>query len=284
MTQQPLLIIGNKGKTGSRVQKRLADLGYTTRGVSRSSNPSFDWENPATWKLAMKDAVAAYVTYQPDLAIPKAESAINRFLELASEVGIQHIVLLSGRGEEGAQKAERALQQSGIAWNVVRASWFAQNFSESFMLEGLLKGELFLPADTVTEPFVDIDDIADVAVATLTQPKLHNRVFEVTGPRLMTFAQCVQEISAAINHPLKYTPVPVEPFIQALQEQGIPSEIQWLMKELFTVVLDGRNSQITNGVYEALNRPATDFQTYIKKAISSGAWDALKMNKVPETV
>ena len=69
--------------------------------------------------------------------------------------------------------------RSGIAWNVVRASWFAQNFSESFMLDGILAGELVLPAGDTLEPFIDADDIADVAVAALTEAGHRNKLLEI---------------------------------------------------------------------------------------------------------
>ena len=273
MKQLPILIISRNGKTGSRVNQRLQAMGHDTRAVSRSTHPSFDWEDRATWQPALEGARAGYVTYQPDLAVPKAEADIEEFLRVATEAGLEHIVLLSGRGEEGAERAEAILKVSGISWNIVRASWFAQNFSESFMLEGILAGELVLPADDTVEPFIDVDDIADVAVAALTEPGLRNRLFEVSGPRAMTFAQCIDEISKAIGYPVKYTNVPVDAYIDAMKQQGAPEDLQWLLRELFTVVFDGRNSNVVFGVEEALGRPATDFKTYLQKTIQTGVWN-----------
>lgn len=272
MNVQPILIIGRNSKTGSRVNQRLKEIGLPTRAVSRTTTPVFDWENKATWLSAMAGTSKAYVSFQPDLAIPTAEQTIKDFIQLAIELGLKHIVLLSGRGEDGAQRAEQVLKESGITWNVIRSSWFAQNFSEAFMTEGILTGELFLPADGVKEPFIDIDDIADVAVAALTQKDLHNHLFEVTGPRSITFQQCVDEISSAIGYPVKYTTIPVNAFIGPLKEQGHPEGIQWLMRELFTVVLDGRNSQVMDGIEQALGRPATDFSHYIRKVLATRIW------------
>lgn len=276
MKQTPILIIGKNGKTGSRVNQRLQTLGYTTRALSRSTSPSFDWEQPGTWRSAIEGTRTAYVTYQPDLAVPRAESQIKEFVRIAADAGVEHIVLLSGRGEDGAERAENVLKDSGISWNIVRASWFAQNFSESFMLDGILSGELVLPAGDIVEPFIDVDDIADVAVAALTKPDLRNRLFEVTGPRALTFAQCLEQISEAIGHPVKYTRIPVDAYINALNEQGVPHELQWLLRELFTEVFDGRNSNVMPGVEEALGRPATDFKNYVQKTIASGAWNPLR--------
>ena len=273
MNKSPILIIGKNGKTGMRVNQRLQALGYATRPVSRSTNPSFDWENPVTWRSAIEGTTTAYVTYQPDLAVPSATSTIKEFVRVAAEAGLKHIVLLSGRGEEGAVRAEEVLKSSGIGWNIVRASWFCQNFSESFMLEGILAGELVLPAADTVEPFIDVDDIADVAVAALTEPSHRNKLFEVTGPRALTFAQCIQEISEALGRPVKFTSVPVDAYINALNEQGVSQDLQWLLRELFTVVFDGRNCNVMPGVEEALGRPATDFKTYVQKTIESGLWN-----------
>jgi len=279
MKQPPILIIGKNGKTGSRVNQRLQALGYATRPVSRSTHPAFDWENPATWRPAIEATRAAYITYQPDLAVPGATSTIEAFVRVAAEAGLEHIVLLSGRGEEGAERAEAILKASGLSWNIVRASWFCQNFSESFMLEGILAGELVLPAGDTVEPFIDADDIADVAVAALTEPRHRNKLFEVTGPRALTFTQCIQEIAEALGRPLKYTRVPIDAYINALREQGVPEDLQWLLRELFTVVFDGRNCKVMPGVEEVLGRPATDFKTYVQKTIQSGVWDALVQKK-----
>jgi uncharacterized protein YbjT (DUF2867 family) len=276
MQQSPILVIGKNGKTGSRVNQRLQALGYATRPVSRSTHPSFDWEKPATWRSAIEGTDTAYVTYQPDLAVPGAASTIKAFVRVAAEAGLQHIVLLSGRGEKGAERAEEIVKASGLSWNIVRASWFCQNFSESFVLEGILSGELVLPAGDIVEPFIDADDIADVVVAALTEPGHRNKLFEVTGPRALTFAQCVEEISGALGRPVKFRTVPIDVYINALDEQGVPGDLQWLLHELFTVVFDGRNCNVMPAVEEVLGRPATDFKTYVQKTIESGVWDTVR--------
>lgn len=280
MKNTPILIIGKNGKTGARVNQRLQAEGYVTRAVSRSTSPSFDWENQDTWQSVIKGTRIAYVTYHPDLALPHAEHRIREFVKVARENGLEHIVLLSGRGEEGAQRAENALIESGISWNIVRCSWFNQNFSESFMLEGILSGELVLPEADTLEPFIDADDIADVVVATLTEAGHKNRLYELTGPRALNFSQCVDEISQALGRPIKYTTVPVDDYIHALKEQGQPDDLQWLIRLLFTVVFDGRNCEVKSGVEEALNRPPTDFKTYIQKTIELGVWDEVLLKKV----
>lgn len=276
MTDQKILIVGVNGKTGHRVQDRLKKAGVATLGVSRSSTPTFDWSDPSTWRAALEGISAAYLTYHPDLSVPEAEGHIRMFCEMAVDAELEHVVLLSGRGEEGAKKAENILRDSGLAWNIVQASWFSQNYSENFMLDSILARELIVPAGTSSEPFIDIDDIADVVVATLLEPGLHNRLFEVTGPRTMTFAQCVEEISAATGHPVQLVELPLDDYIDSLKTQDVPDYLVVLLRDLFSDLFDGRNAHTAEGVREALGRPATDFKEYARKAAASGVWDRLQ--------
>ena len=272
MTDRKILIVGANGKTGARVDARLRAAGITTLGVSRSTTPMFDWNDSTNWPAVLEGITAAYLTYHPDLSVPEAEDHISSFCRLAHQAGVEHVVLLSGRGEEGAARAEQVLQQSKLDWNIVQASWFAQNFSENFLLDDVLAGELLVPEGTSPEPFIDIDDIANVAVAAFMEPRLRNRLFEVTGPRTMTFAECVDEIAAATNRRIRLIEVPLDEYVQRLRNQAVPEYLVELLGELFTHLFDGRNAHTADGVREALGRPATDFSDYVRKAASTGVW------------
>jgi uncharacterized protein YbjT (DUF2867 family) len=270
--EAPVLITGGAGKTGGRVNALLKKRGIATRPVSRSTSPSFDWVRPEGWAAALDGVSKAYVTYQPDLAVDGAAEAIAELAGLARRKGLQHVVLLSGRGEPGAQRAEAALQASGVPWTNVRASWFNQNFSEGYLLDGVLAGEIALPAGAVPEPFIDADDIADVVVAALTDERHVNRLYEVTGPRALTFAEAVDEIAAGLGRPVRYTQIAPEDFVISMRAYA-PEDIVQLMHELFTVVLDGRNIRVMDGVEEALGRPARDFSDYVRRTVAAGAWN-----------
>lgn len=291
MSRSPIVIIGGKGKTGARVDQRLRRKGLTTRCVSRSTRPAFDWARRDTWQRALAGACAAYVTYQPDLAVPGATADMEALVRVARDCGIEHLVLLSGRGEDGALRAEDVIRTSGINWTVVRTSWFAQNFSESFMLDGILAGELVLPASDIAEPFIDVDDIADVVVAALSDTdlsdtdlsgtslsgrRLHNRLVEVTGPEALTFAQCIKTLSDAIGRDVRLKSVSMDEYDETLRQQGVDASMRWLLRELFTVVFDGRNTPVTNGVSEALGRPATAFSSVVERTVATGVWRDLR--------
>jgi uncharacterized protein YbjT (DUF2867 family) len=214
------------------------------------------------------------VNYVPDVAIPGAADQVGSFVELALRQGVRRLVLLSGRGEDEAQRAERILQGSGADWTIIRASWFAQNFSESFLVDGILAGEVALPAGDVPEPFVDVDDIADVAVAALTEDGHTGQVYEVTGPRMLTFADAVREIANATGREIRYVQVSHDEFKAALNQQALPADIVWLLDYLFRTVLDGRNTYLTDGVQRALWRQPRDFADYARDAAATGVWNA----------
>ncbi|MEV6263312.1 NAD(P)H-binding protein [Streptomyces sp. NPDC051784] len=265
----PVLVIGATGKTGRRVAERLHGLGLTVRPGSRRSGVPFVWEDESTWGAALSGAGAAYVTYYPDLGFPGAREAVGRFAEVAVEHGVRRLVLLSGRGEEGAVAAEDALKASGCAWTVVRASWFDQNFSESFFLDPVRAGELALPTGDAVEPFVDADDIADVVVAALTDDRHVGRTYELSGPRLLSFTDIARELSAATGRTITYTPVSADDYRAALREAGEPEEFA----DLFTLIVDGRNARPVHGVREALGREPRDFTDYAVKTAATGVWD-----------
>jgi uncharacterized protein YbjT (DUF2867 family) len=271
-TTKQILVIGSTGKTGRRVLQRLNDRKASALGVSFSSTPSFDWNNKATWETVLNNIGSVYISYYPDLAIPGAVDAVAQFTNLAVKKGVQKLVLLSGRGEAEAQQCEEVVMDAGVDWTIVRASWFCQNFSEGNFLEPIQAGHVALPAGNVGEPFVDADDIADVAVAALTEEKHGKKVYEVTGPRLLTFSAAVAEIARATGREIKYEQVPMKAYADLLLEYGLPKDLIWLVTYLFTEVLDGRNESICDGVQQALGRKATDFSEYVRRTAATGVW------------
>ncbi len=273
-SKKPYVILGGTGKTGTRVAARLRNLNLPVRALSRSTGTPFDWNDPSTWENAIRGAAALYVVYQPDLAVPGAVAAIRQITTLAYREGVSRLVLLSGRGEEEAQAAERVLQESGTDWTIVRASWFAQNFSESFMLDALLSGELALPAGDIQEPFIDVDDIADVVTAALTDATHIGKIYEITGPRLLTFQQAVAEIAEASGQEISYHSITPAEYQTQLEALDVPQDFIWLLNYLFTTVLDGRNASVSDGVQKALGRPAKDFSDYVRTTAAAGVWSA----------
>jgi uncharacterized protein YbjT (DUF2867 family) len=168
--------------------------------------------------------------------------------------------------------SEQGVRDFPGEWTILRGSWFSQNFSEGFLLDQVVAGEVALPAgDNVDlrEPFVDVDDIADVAVAALTEDGHAGKTYELTGPRLLTFGEAVAEIAQATGRPVRYVSITAEQF--AVAEQ-LPADWVKPMTELLTDILDGRNAQLTDGIQRVLGRKPRDFSDHVRESAAAGVW------------
>jgi uncharacterized protein YbjT (DUF2867 family) len=270
----PILVLGANGKTGGRVLDRLRAAGHAVRVGSRSAQPRFDWEEPATWKAALQGVRAAYVAYQPDLCVPGAVETVTAFYEVAAKAGVEKIVLLSGRGEPEAQDAEKALQATSLDWTIVRASWFFQNFSENYFLDEIVAGAITLPEGLAPEPFVDADDIADIAAEALVDNRHNHKLYELTGPQALTFEEAIAQIGQATKRKIACQIIPKADYASALPEAGLPPDLAALVVYLFNTVLDGRNTPIAHGVEQALGRPPRNFADYVARTAPTGVWEA----------
>lgn len=240
MTNTTILVIGSTGKTGKRVADQLEKRGIDVRHGSRSADIPFDWDNPQTWAPAVAGVDKVYLTYYPDLAVPGSVDAVSTLTELAKDAGVSRLVLLSGRNEAEAEKAERVVVASGLDWTIVRCAFFAQNFNEGAWLDEVLAGPVSLPVDHVQEPFVDVDDIAE-------------------------------EIGAAAGRDINFVSVPIEDYTAMLTEFGLPQDFIWLLNHLFTEVL-GSKVQLGDGVQRALGREPRDFTDYARETAATGVW------------
>jgi len=276
--QKKVVVIGGTGKTGRRIVQKLEQTGVPVRSASRHSSPAFDWNKHETWSESIEDGSALYIAFSPDLAVPGAPDAIRKLTLLAREKGVKRLVLLSGRGEEKAQQCEQIVLESGLPATVVRASWFSQNFSEGFLLDAVKSGKVMLPVGDVREPFVDVDDIADVAFAALTEDGHEGRIYEVTGPRLMTFAEATETIASKTGQDVDYLEVSIDDFCNGMSAQGVSEDAVSLMRFLFSTVLDGRNSTVTDGIQKALGRPPRDFEEYAASTSAMGVWNQEDQN------
>lgn len=272
--KKKILVLGSNGKTGRRVVERLEQAeNIEIRLGSRNEKIPFDWEKSESWQAVLQDIDTVYITFQPDLAIPTAVHTIEQFTNLATASGVQKMVLLSGRGEKEAQLCEEIVKQNAKNWTIVRASWFNQNFSESIFLEPILAGVVALPRAEALEPFTDADDIAEVVTEALLNDNHNGKTYELTGPRLLTFEDAVNEIANASGQKIAFQGMPLEDYIQMLREYQVPEDHIWLINYLFEQVLDGRNATVTSDIEKVLGRKAKDFSAYAKETAKTGIWN-----------
>lgn len=269
-----ILVIGGTGKTGRRVVEQLTKKGIDPRVGSRNASPSFDWGNKDTWVHVLEGMEKMYVTYYPDLAVPGAKAAIESLTYLAKELGVKKMVLLSGKGETEAESCEKIVMGSGMDYTIIRASWFNQNWSESFFLEPILTGEVALPMSDVLIPFVDADDIAKVAATVLLDENYNGEIIEATGPELITFKDMVNIISKTSNRNLNFHEITLGQYVDGMRQMQMPTDVVWLIEYLFSHVLTNpKNQLVTNDIESVLGRKATSFLAYASKTAKTGVWN-----------
>lgn len=272
-----ILVIGGTGKTGSRVVNHLQELGHSVRVGSRSAEPAFDWQKPETWAEVLKGMEKVYITFQPDLAVPGALEAIEGLTREMQKSGVQKAVLLSGKGEREAELCEQVIINSGIDYTIVRANWFMQNFSESFFLDPILAGHVALPNGNAKVPYVSADDIAEVVTKVLLGDQHNGHIYELTGSRTLTFPEVVNEIAAATQREIQFTPISLPAYSDIMKELQVPNDFIWLINYLFTEVLANKDNEIiTNDIEKVLGRKPTDFYDFVKDVAAQGVWNPKK--------
>lgn len=277
--ENTILVTGATGKVGRRLTARLTEAGHTVRAVSRSTEIRFDWHDASTWAAALEGVTAAYLI-PPDEPIPAAA-----IVAAAEQAGVRRLVAQSGRrihvlaeavgaGPDaiGMYALQEAVKASAVEWTVLQANNFNQNFSEGDMLGEILAGELSLPVEDTVEPFIDVDDIAEVAAAVLTEPGHHGKTYELSGPESLTFDAAVDAIAQATGKPIVFQTVSPEEYAAALRAADLPEDLVFFLDAMYRIMREGRIGDVADGVEQVLGREPVAFADWAKGTAAAGAW------------
>ncbi|MEM6768900.1 MAG: NmrA family NAD(P)-binding protein, partial [Bacteroidota bacterium] len=180
-----------------------------------------------------------------------------------------------------AERCEQVVATSGMNYTLVRASWFSQNFSESFFLEPVLAGHVALPMADAQIPFVDTTDIADVVVEAL-QDDVHNgKTYEITGPETLNFEEAVKIIGESSGRKIAFQSITLEEYTEGMKAAGVPNDIIWLISYLFQHVLTkAENQYVSNDIEKVLGRKAISFKEFARKTGRTGIWN----QSIPQSI
>ena len=275
------LVLGGTGKTGRRVLDQLTADGHTARAGARTPGPElpgvqpvrFDWDDPTTHDAALNGVEAVYVV-PPALRVDHPP-LIAALASRAADAGVQRLVLLSARGvdqgpDNPLRAAEQAVATAGLPVTVVRPAWFMQNFTESFFAPGLAEGAVVAPTADGAAPFVDVADIAAVAVAALTG-RVPAGAYDLSGPRALTFAEAAAVLGERTGRPVAHVDLPVEQWVAGAAAEGLPADYAAMLGGLFGLIRDGADAHLSGGVQAALGRPATSFEEWAAREVSPAA-------------
>lgn len=267
--KKAVLLIGGTGKTGRRLFDCLDVLGHTVRVASRSTEQAFVWEDETTWKPALEGMDAVYIAHH-DITDPAAGDQIARFSQTALSSGVRRQVFLSGRAADGfLTGVEGCMKANNADWTILRPAWFMQNFSEMFFFDAVLAGEIVLPVGNATEPFIDVEDVAAVAANVILHDRHIGQTYELTGPRLLGFAEAAGELTKATGREIVFRPITLNEFRASLLLHGLPEEYS----ETYSGIADGKLAFVTDDVERILGRPPRDFAEYARKTAATGIWN-----------
>ncbi|MFD9500030.1 NAD(P)H-binding protein [Streptomyces sp. NPDC060035] len=274
-----ILVLGATGKTGRRVAARLREAGTRrVRAASRSGEVRFDWSLPNTWEPVLAGAEGVY------LVAPDDPGPVRPFVTQAAAAGVRRFVALSGHGIDkgpggdfgaGMLAGEAAVRSSGAEWTVLRPNNFFQNFDEDLWLGPLRAGRLGLPIGDVLEPFVDADDVAEVAAAVLTRGGHAGRVYELSGPRALTFADATETIARAAGRVIRYVELTPAAYRAELLAEGWPEAAADALGAMFALHRAGHAADVGDGVQQVLHRAPADLEPWARRIAARTTWAAV---------
>jgi uncharacterized protein YbjT (DUF2867 family) len=277
MTNAPskTLVLAGTGKTGSRVAAKLTKLGLRVRTAARNgADVRFDWDDPTTHGLALENVERVYLV-APVLRTDFADQVSN-FVDLAQVAGVRHITYLSAFGVDLAppEVAHRAVEldligRGAITYSILRPAWFMQNFSETFLKP--VNDEIIVPNGTGAEAFVNAEDVASVAAATLVEPERHaGSAYAPTGPASLTVDEAAHIISAAAGRPIVYRNMDRNEWVDAMVRSGVPAEYGEVLRTLTETIASGRGSQPNSDVFAVTGAAPISFADFAAK--TAPAW------------
>ena len=197
--------------------------------------------------------------------MPGADRQLRQLGSELAALGIDRVVMMSGRGEQGAAAAEAALREQVPTTTVLRCSFLMQNFDEGFFAGQVAAGGFALPVQDAHEPFVDAADVAEAATVALLENDHAGRTYEVTGPESLG----MHEVAAALSHrgrPVRFLPQTPAAYQETLIGAGVPAEDAAATAHLFAMLLDGHNSAVSDDIPRLIGRPARSVAEYVREA------------------
>jgi uncharacterized protein YbjT (DUF2867 family) len=269
------LVLGGTGKTGTRVARLLTGRGLSVRTAARhGADVPFDWDDPATHRLAVEGIDRLYLV-APVMRTRFAEQ-VSAFLDLAEAVEVRHVTYLSAYGIELAppEVALRAVEldlmaRSKLTHSIVRPAWFMQNFSESFLKP--IDGAITVPTGDGGEAFVDVEDIAAVAAATLADPDEHaGAQYAPTGPDTLTMDEAAAIIGRVTDQLIRHVDIASQAWVDGVIASGIPAEYGEMLLMLTDTVASDRGSRPNDDIQTVTGTPPTSFASFAQR--TAAAW------------
>jgi uncharacterized protein YbjT (DUF2867 family) len=264
-------VVGPTGKTGRHVMRGGLERGWRMRAAARRNTgvgewARFEWDDRATWEPAFAGSDAAYLLIP--FNHPGAAETTPDLIGAAARAGVRRICLLSSLDAEHADpdgpllRAEERLLREPVVPAILRPTWFFDNLADGSFSDMVAAGELRLPAGDGRIPFVDVRDVAEVAVRALA-PGGPDGILPLTGPEAIDHGQLAAALSEALGRPIAYTPVAVAEFTELMVERGFGRDYSRFLGEALMDVAERRLTIPVHATVErVLGRRARDARDF----------------------
>ena len=226
----------------------------------------FDVTQPEQALESLSDIDSLFLMRPPQISDIK-----NTFEPLLAQIEhtpVRHIVFLSLQGVENNPivphyKIEQAILESGIPYTFLRPSFFMQNLSTTHREEIRDRDEIFVPAGSGNTNFIDVRDIAEVAVLSLLDSQHQNKAYTLTGARGYTYFEIAELLSGILERPIRYANPSALSFIFHKKRQNLPLKFILVMTALYTIARLGKADEKTDTLETLLQRPPRSLEAFL---------------------
>ena len=292
MEKARILVTGATGTVGGHVARLLAADGVPFKAMTRTPRANGhlgdldcevaegDFRVPASLISAFEgvDCLFLVAPLVPDLAELEAHA-----IDAAADAGVRRVVKLSTAGVSQTQAAsarvvprqyplhrrsEEHLERSGLDYTHLRPGPFMQNtlnFAPSVVAEGVFRGAW----GDGRMGYVDVRDVAAVAVKVLREEGHEGRAYELTGPAALSPRDVASKLSAAAGRTIRYVDVPAEGVREAMLKRGMPEWFVGAMIEVMDHTRDGAADHLTETVRELTSEAPRSYDDFAAEHASS---------------
>ena len=276
-----ILVTGATGKNGAEIVRRLSGRKERVRAMVRHSGTlrgtpnveleyvEADFDDPASLRKVLRDVQRAFLVTNSSEHVEERQL---RFVDLAREAGVRHIVYLSQlhaasdsplRFLRYHATVEEALRRSGMTYTNLRPNLYMQGL---LMIGRTIasEGRFLAPAGDARVSVVDVRDIAAVAVAALTKSGHEGKTYDITGPEALTHAEMAAQLSEALERQVAFVDVPERGFREALRCFGMPDWQADGLIEDYAHYRRGEASNISSAVKDVTGEAPRPFMSFAR--------------------
>ncbi len=277
-----ILVTGSSGLVGGEVANRLAPhapVRLAVRDLARDGGADgaervrFDFLDPGTFEAALRGVAAVFLLRPPRLA--RAKHDFGPFVAAMRTAGVGRAVFLSVRGAGRNpllphRRIEVLLEASGLDWTHLRPNDFMQNFATVHRADIRDHGEIWARAGRGRTSLVDVRDVANAAVRTLTEPGHERRAYTLTGSAAFDLDEVAAVLSAALGRPVAYRNPGTLAFLRHVRAAGRPLAFGLVMTGVYTAARLGLAAEVTPDLARLIGRPPTALQDFVRDY--AGVW------------